>query len=262
MGGKPSPFGIDEEKWGDFFSRLKDLPHCDFVGVHVFSGTQCLDGKTLLDNIACILQIAKEIHRVTSLELKTVNFGGGFGVPYYEGQRPIDVDQVCAGMSGQFTQFKQETGLAHCTGVLELGRYLVAQAGAYVARIVDVKESRGKKFCVLDGGINHHLAAAGQLGKFIRENLQIINLSRADSGVTEQVSLVGPLCASLDIIGENVRIEKPEAGHYIAVLTSGAYAYTASPVLFLSHETPLELLIDGSQVSIIRQRHTTDADGV
>ncbi|HTY45029.1 MAG TPA: pyridoxal-dependent decarboxylase, exosortase A system-associated [Patescibacteria group bacterium] len=255
MGGLASPFGIDQEKWGGFFRLLEGMRRCRFVGIHVYSGTQCLDEATLLDNAVSTLNIAEEVYAATRLEIRSVNFGGGFGVPYYEGQSEIDVRRVCSGISSQFGRFKRKTGLSGCTGILELGRYLVAQAGIYVARIVDVKESRGKKFCVLDGGINHHLAASGRLGNFIRRNLRVVNISCTGRIAAERVTLVGPLCASLDIIAEDLLLKKPQAGQYIAVLTSGAYTYTASPILFLSHETPLELLVDGARASVIRRSH-------
>lgn len=258
MGGRSSQFGIDEEKYKDFFNCLQRMSHCNYVGIHIFSGTQCLDEEALIENTVYILQIAKNIFDGTSIEVKIINFGGGFGIPYYDSQKELNVDDVCSSITGQLEKFKQETGLSQCKGILELGRYLVAEAGIYIAQVIDLKESRGKKICVLSGGINHHLAASGKFGQLIRENFKMLNLSNADSSVKEKVTLVGPLCTSLDLIGEGVEINKPAIGHYIAILNSGAYVYTASPLLFLSHDTAAELLIDGEIVRVIRKSYKVD----
>jgi len=257
-GGKSSQFGIDEEKYRDFFSCLQGMNHCNYVGIHVFSGSQCLDEETLIENIAYILQIAKKVFNDTSIELKIINFGGGFGIPYYESEKEIDIDYVCSNITRQFKKFKQETGLSRCIGILELGRYLIAEAGAYIARVIDLKESRKKKICVLSGGMNHNSLATIKFGRPRGENLKILNLSNTDSSVKEQVMLVGPLCTSLDVIGESVEINKPAIGHYIAILNSGAYSYTASPLLFLSHDTPAELLLDEDCVKVIRKSYTVE----
>jgi len=257
-GGKSSQFGIDEEKYRDFFSCLQGMNHCNYVGIHVFSGSQCLDEETVIENIAYILQIAKKVFNDTTIELKIINFGGGFGIPYYESEKELDIDYVCSNITRQFKKFKQETGLSRCIGILELGRYLVAEAGVYIARVIDLKESRGEKICVLSGGMNHNLLATIKFGRPMGENLKILNLSNVDSSVKQKVTLVGPLCTSFDVIGENVEINKPAIGHYIAIFNSGAYVYTASPLLFLSHDTPAELLLDEDGVKVIRKSYTVE----
>jgi diaminopimelate decarboxylase len=133
-------------------------------------------------------------------------------------------------------------------GILELGRYLVAEAGVYAARIVDVKNSRGKTYCVLEGGMNHHLPASGNFGMVIRKNFKFRNLSKRASFDRREVVLVGPLCTSIDQLGDAVSLPEPEVGDWIGILVSGAYAATASPLLFLSHDPPTERLVlpDGS----------------
>ena len=137
--------------------------------------------------------------------------------------------------------------------ILELGRYLVAEAGIYVARVVSEKKSRGELYFVLDGGMNHHLAASGNLGAMIRKNYLVKNVSRP-TAPTQICNIVGPLCTPLDLLGRNVSIESPKLGDLIGILNSGSYAFTASPLLFLGHETPAELLLVNDDIKVIRPR--------
>lgn len=248
MAGKPSQFGIDEDQCEDFISRLKSTRNCALTGIHVYSGTQCLYEKNLIDNAARVLVIAEKFVKEYSAGIKTVNFGGGFGVPYYEGQKELDIDSVCSGIRKNFDLFRERSGIGSCKGILELGRYLTAQSGIYACRVIDVKRSHGRIFCVLDGGINHNLQAAGLFGKFLRENIRIINISGPGGVETGNVTFAGPLCTSIDIMGADVEISLPSPGQYIGFLTSGAYAYSASPVLFLSREAPREIFIEDNKV--------------
>jgi diaminopimelate decarboxylase len=240
MGGKSSQFGIDEEQAGNFFNTLSGCPYCRFVGIHVYSGTQCLNADALAGNFKNTLELVRTAVSEFGAEPNFVNFGGGFGIPYHENQSPLDEASVCNSFRSAFSDFPKSIGRPDLTGILELGRYLIAEAGIYAARIVDVKISRGRTFCVLEGGMNHHLPASGNFGQVIRKNFIIRSLSKPDSAPREEVTLVGPLCTSLDLMGDRILLAKPDIGDWIGFLNSGAYAYTASPLLFLSHEPPLE----------------------
>jgi len=243
MGGKSSQFGIDEERIGEFFEALSACAHCRFSGIHVYSGTQCLDAGALVDNFRNTLELVRAAVRDFGAVPRTVNFGGGFGVPYHERQAGLDADSVCRSIRGAFDDFRKEAPFAGAAGILELGRFLVAEAGVYAARIVDAKTSRGRTYCVLEGGMNHHLAASGNFGQVIRKNFIIRNLSKPESGPREEVTLVGPLCTSIDLMGDRVLVSKPEIGDWIGFLNSGAYAFTASPMLFLSHDFAREWVV-------------------
>ena len=254
MGGRSSQFGIDEEQSSAFFETLRESPHCTFVGIHVYSGTQCLNGDTLLDNFKNTLSITKEIVHKTGIKPAIVNFGGGFGVPYYENQSSFDAQYVCSALNKIFTAFKKEAGLAALAGIIELGRYLIADAGVYIAQVVDVKISRGKTFCILNGGMNHHLPASGNFGQVIRKNFKMVNLSNPNIKNPEEITVVGPLCTTIDILGDRIWMPKPAIGDYIAIRDSGAYAYTASPLLFLSHDPPLEIMVEeNGETDVIRE---------
>ncbi len=243
MGGKSSQFGIDEERYLDFFETLSQCSNCQFVGIHIYSGTQCLKPEVLIDNFCNTMDVVQKVVKETKTVPNIINFGGGFGVPYYENQTAFDVKKVCSLFSEKFANFKIQNKLPELIGLIELGRYLVAEAGIYVTRIIDIKESRGEKYCVMDGGMHHNLPASGNFGQIIRKNFKIANISDSN-GTVETVTVVGPLCTSIDILGKNISIPKPKIGDYLAVLNSGAYAYTASPLLFLSHKLPDELMID------------------
>jgi diaminopimelate decarboxylase len=244
MGGKSSQFGIDEERMGEFFDALAACPHCRFKGIHVYAGTQCLEAGALADNFKNTIDLARAATRDFGAAAGLVNFGGGFGVPTHDNQTPLDEDMVCRSMRGAFADFLKEGARPSAAGILELGRYLVAEAGIYAARITDIKVSRGRTYCVLEGGMNHHLAASGNFGQVIRKNYVIRNLSRTGPASPDEVTLVGPLCTSIDVMGDRVRLAGAEIGDWIGFFNSGAYAFSASPLRFLSHEPPREWMVE------------------
>lgn len=253
MGGRASQFGIDEEVSLEFFKAIKEYPNCNFIGFHIYSGTQCLKAEALLDNFKNTMRIVGELYNKSGLPPQQVNFGGGFGVVYYKKQSPLNALDVCRKLSTLFSNFKKELGLPQLTGIIELGRYLIAEAGYYIARVVDKKISRDRVYCILNGGMNHHLAASGNFGQVIRKNFKIINLSNPDRSGIERVTFTGPLCTTIDIMGDKVDIPHVNIGDYIGFMNSGAYAYTASPLWFLSYPLPSEMMIDfEGKVQIVR----------
>jgi diaminopimelate decarboxylase len=127
--------------------------------------------------------------------------------------------------------------------VIELGRYLVGEAGVYLCRILDRKVSRGHTFLVTDGGLHHHLAASGNFGQVLRKNYPVVIANRVHGEPRENASVVGPLCTPLDLLADRADLAQAQVGDLVAVLQSGAYGLTASPTAFLSHPAPGELLI-------------------
>jgi len=140
--------------------------------------------------------------------------------------------------------------------ILEPGRFLAGPAGVYLARTRTVKESRGKTFVVLDGGMNHHLAASGNLGQVIKRDYPVVNASRVGEAASQAAAVVGPLCTPLDTLARDASLAPVRAGDLLAVLQSGAYGLSASPVGFLSHPMPAEVLVDGGNATLIRPRGT------
>jgi diaminopimelate decarboxylase len=242
MGGKASQFGIDEEDLPEALDFVRATPDTfEFQGIHIYAGTQCLSEEALARNLANTLEIAARVTIDNGMECRAINIGGGFGVSYYEEQPGIDLGKLAVQFRAEFDRYRKATG-SNPRFILELGRFLVAEAGIYVARVVSEKQSRGEQFYVLDGGMNHHLAASGNLGATIRKNYLVRNLSRP--GASKQAcTLVGPLCTPLDLMGKGVSVETPLVGDLIGFLNSGSYGYSASPLLFLGHETPSEVIV-------------------
>ena len=254
MGGKSAPFGVDEEQLDPLLRRVATDSHLDFRGIHLFVGTQILDYTLLLMQYRKGLDIARRAAALTNKPVHTLDFGGGLGIPYFAGDLELDLKQLSEGLYELIREIETEECFAQTHFVIEPGRFLVGEAGVYVARINDIKTSRGKKYLILDGGMNHHLAASGNLGQVIKRNsaLAIVNKLNATEG--ETVDVVGPLCTPLDTLGRSAELPEAEIGDLMGIFQSGAYARTASPLGFLSHPAPPEVWIEGGADSLIRLR--------
>lgn len=246
MGGKAVPFGIDEEKLDPVVDYLLSETCFDFRGCHIFAGTQILDDAVLAAQWRKGIEIARALALKTGRALRTVDLGGGLGIPYFEGDRPLDLDRLRREVARLIAEVRSDPLFDGTRFLLEPGRFLVGEAGIYVARVVDIKESRGKKFLIIDGGMNHHLAASGNLGQTIKRNYPIVLLKKLDRPSEETVDVVGPLCTPLDTLGRGVVLPKAEIGDLVGILQSGAYARSASPLGFLSHPSPAEVWADST----------------
>jgi diaminopimelate decarboxylase len=240
MAGGPKQFGVDAERVPEFLRMLTGEP-VEFMGFHIYSGSQNLRADAICDAQQKTLALAIELGSAAPSPVKILNIGGGFGVPYFPGDKPLDLAPVVDNLRDLAAQAK--SALPSAQLVIELGRYLVAHGGVYVTRIVDRKVSRGQVFLVTDGGLNHHLAASGNFGQVIRKNYPILVGNKADSAPEESAMIVGPLCTPLDLLGERVNLPRAEIGDLICVLMSGAYGYSSSPLLFLSQPQPVEVLV-------------------
>lgn len=256
MGGKSAPFGVDEEQIDPLLRRILRDDHLELCGIHLFAGTQILDYRVLLAQYKKGLEIAKRVVQTLGAPLRTVDFGGGLGIPYFSGDAELDLGQLKAGLHELMRAVDEDMDFALTRFVIEPGRFLVGEAGLYVARVNDIKTSRGKKYLILDGGMNHHLAASGNLGQVIKRNFPIAILNRFDLPAAETVDVVGPLCTPLDTLGRSVSLPVAQVGDLIGVFQSGAYARTSSPLGFLSHATPPEVLVNRESDSLIRRRET------
>lgn len=240
MGGGPKQFGIDAEQVPQVLKRLGELD-VRFRGLHIFSGSQNLKPESLIEAHNATFELAYRLAQDAPGPLEMLNIGGGFGIPYFPGERPLDLGPVGDNLASIIPQARERLGGTEL--VLELGRYLVGEAGIYVCRVIDRKISRGQTFLVVDGGLHQHLAASGNFGQVIRKNYPVVNPLQVEGEPREQVSVVGPLCTPLDILGDKMMIGKTVPGEYIAVLQSGAYGFSASPHAFLGHPNPVEILV-------------------
>ena len=254
MGGRATPFGIDEEVADAVIDRIVSSPALMFTGIHLFTGTQILDHAILLNQYRKGIALARSIAERLQRPLDTVDFGGGIGIPYFSNERELNFDGLRQGLLELMDIVRADSYLTGTRFMLEPGRFLVGEAGVFVARVNDVKISRGKTFVVLDGGMNCHLAASGNLGQTIKRNYPIALLNRVQAPATATVDVVGPLCTPLDTLGRSVELPQPEIGDLVGVFQSGAYGLTASPVNFLSHPSPAEVLISQGASQLIRPR--------
>jgi diaminopimelate decarboxylase len=264
MGGKPVPFGIDEERLDDCLDQILDTPSIELRGLHLFAGTQILDHTVLLRQYQAALAIARRVAARLGRPLHTLDFGGGLGIPYFDVDRELDMAKLGEELGALVTSVRADPLLAGTRFVVEPGRYLVGEAGIYVTRVNDVKVSRGKTFVIVDGGMHHHLAASGNLGQVIKRNFPIALVNRLSEPASSALDVVGPLCTPLDTLARDVALPTPSVGDLVGVFQSGAYALTASPVHFLSHAAPAEVLVANRRDEVIRPRGSwgTGADEV
>lgn len=240
MGGGPKPFGVDAEQVPALLAQIGELG-LDFQGFHIFSGAQNLRAEAIAEAQEKSIELAVRLAAHAPAPMRTLNIGGGFGIPYFPGDQRLDVRAVGENLKRLLALLERR--LPEVQVVLELGRYLVGEAGIYVARVVDRKVSRGQVFLVTDGGLHHHLAASGNFGQFVRKNYPVVIGNRVRGSSREFVSVVGPLCTPLDLLAENMEMARADVGDLVVVFQSGAYGLSASPTAFLSHPAPEEVLL-------------------
>lgn len=240
MSGGPKQFGIDAERVPQLLAALRDSP-LQFMGFHIFSGSQNLRADAIMDAQQKSIALAIELARHAPGPVRILNIGGGFGVPHFPGEKPLDLASIGAALHAQVTLVQAQ--LPDAQLVVELGRYLVQESGVYVCRIIDRKVSRGHVFLIADGGLHQHLSASGNFGQVIRKNYPVLIANRIGATRLENASVVGPLCTPLDLLADRMELAVAEVGDLVAVFQSGAYGLTASPRGFLSHPEPAELLV-------------------
>ena len=240
MGGGPKQFGVDAERVPAMLQELAAL-ELEFFGFHIFSGSQNLKEESIMEAHEKTFELALRMNEHVPSPVKLLNIGGGLGIPYFPGEKRLDLTPIGDNLSRLLPDVRK--ALPETEIVTELGRFLVGEAGVYVCKIIDKKISRGETFLITDGGLHHHLAASGNFGQVIRKNYPVTIGNKAGSNDTEVVNVVGPLCTPLDILGNKMELPKAEVGDLVVVYQSGAYGYTASPHLFLSHPAPKQILV-------------------
>jgi diaminopimelate decarboxylase len=240
MGGGPKPFGVDAERVPALVRRLIEAG-ADWRGFHIFAGSQALDADALIEAQRATVALAAALGEEAGAAPPLVNLGGGFGIPYFHGERPLDVVRVGADLAGTLTSRGQ--ALENTVFALELGRWVVGEAGVYLTRILDRKASHGKTFLVTDGGMHHQLAASGNFGQVVRRNYPVAIAGRFGEAAEEEVSIVGCLCTPLDRLADDVMTPAAQVGDLVAVFLAGAYGLSASPTSFLGQQPALEMAV-------------------
>lgn len=240
MGGGPRQFGVDAEQAPALLKRIAQLD-LDWHGLHIFSGSQNLNPQAIAETQDKTFELALRLADDAPRSLRLLNIGGGFGIPYFAGEQPLDLNPIADMLAQWMPRVQRQLDQAQVA--LELGRYLVGEAGIYVTRVVDRKISRGQVFLITDGGMHHHLAASGNLGQVIRKNYPVAIGNRMEEKEREVLSVVGPLCTPLDMLADRMELPSAQIGDLVVVFQSGAYGCSASPSAFLSHPQAVEVLV-------------------
>ena len=240
MGGLPSQFGVDHDRAAALVRRIADAG-ANWRGLHIFAGSQALHPDALIelqrDTVALAASIAEEAGHAPA----EVNLGGGFGIPYFAKDKPLDIEAVGRALAKTFAE--RPKILEQTQFAIELGRWLVGEAGVYLTRIVDRKESRGRTFLVTDGGLQHQLAASGNFGQLLRRNYAVAIANRFSAAPEEEVTITGCLCTPLDLLADEAMLPRAYVGDLVAIFCAGAYGLSASPVAFLSQPMAREMLV-------------------
>jgi diaminopimelate decarboxylase len=240
MGGGPKQFGIDVEQMPQVLADI-GRAGLDFEGFHLFAGSQNLRAESICEAQQKSYDLALRLAGFAPGPLRFLNLGGGFGVPYFPGEQRLDVRPIGENLAALVARARSD--MPQVSIVIELGRYLVAEAGVYVTRIVDRKISRGQVFLVTDGGLNHHLSASGNFGQVVRKNYPVAIGNRFGALDTETASVVGPLCTPLDLLADRMPLPVAQEGDLVVIYQSGAYGASASPQAFLGHAACTEVLV-------------------
>ncbi|MFE6375622.1 alanine racemase [Bacillus subtilis] len=252
MGGKPRQFGIDEEQAETLIDTAQKMKNIMINGIHVYNGTRILQSDVLVDNTKYILEFAQKLYNKHPFNLQYVDIGGGMGIPYFNNETELDFEQAAVSINQSIEEFHQKV----CKPVkilLESGRFIVGESGVYTTKVLYTKESKGVKFAITDGGTNHHMAAGG-MGNALKKNFPVKTLNKMNKPLTEQYNIAGPLCTPNDVIAKRLETPALEPGDLIGIMNAGAYGLTASPVLFLSHFIPAEVLVKENKLKIIREK--------
>ena len=240
MGGGPKQFGIDVELVPEMLARVQDAGLA-FEGFHLFAGSQNLKAESICEAQQKSYALALRLAEACPQPVRFLNLGGGFGIPYFPGEQALDLAPIAANLADLAERAQRELPQARL--IIELGRYLVGEAGIYVTRILDRKVSRGQVYLVADGGLNHHLSASGNFGQVVRKNYPVTIGNRADASQREIASVVGPLCTPLDLLADRMDLPVAGEGDLVVVFQSGAYGASASPQAFLGHPACVEVLV-------------------
>ena len=240
MGGGAKQFGVDAERV-PAFARHLIAQGAEWRGLHIFTGSQTLSADAIIEAQANVLALAAKLTRAIGHACPKLNMGGGLGIPYFPGDTPVDLERVGAALAERVADLPVE--LADTELCMELGRYLVGEAGVYLCRVIDRKESHGTTFLVTDGGLHHQLAASGNFGTVVRRNYPSAIATRYGAEPTEEVNIVGCLCTPLDRLADNAMMPRAEVGDLVAVFCAGAYGASASPSAFLGHGPAAEMLV-------------------
>jgi len=240
MGGGPKAFGVDSERVPAMLKRLGELG-LDFRGFHIYSGSQNLSPDSIIEAQNKTIDLGFRLAEFAPNPVSVLNIGGGFGIPLFPGDNHLELGPIADNLEIRMKDVAKKLPTARVA--IELGRYLVGEAGLYVCEVVDRKISRGEVFIITNGGLHQHLAASGNFGQVLRKNFPVVVANRVFGSKRERANVVGPLCTPLDILAAQIELTVAHPGDLIGVYQSGAYGFTTSPIAFLGHPPPAQILV-------------------
>ena len=248
ISGAEGKFGMPLETLLETARAAASSPHVELLGVHAFGASNLRDAEQLAGHVAELVEVGRRMAEETGTPLRVVDAGGGLGIPYADGERPLDL----ARLGRRLTEFRERwdaQGLSEMEVVIEPGRFLVGPVGAYVARVVDVKGPDAAPVAILDGGVNHLVRPA-----LVRSEHRLAVLSTDPVRALVRTTVAGPLCTGLDVFTTGAMLPRPRVGALVAVLDAGAYGFTESMPYFLSHPSAAEVAAKGGRAQLIRPR--------
>ncbi len=246
-------FGMDAADLVDSARRVVRSPHLELLGLHCFGASNVLDAAALVDHVAATVRAARQLAALAGTTVRLVDAGGGLGIPYEAHEESLDLVRFGRGVTEIVATWPGDPLLAEARLLLEPGRFLVGSAGAYVARVVDRKTVDGSTVVVLDGGV-HHLLRPALVGQEHRIRVLSGRAETVAAGRLGPVTVAGPLCSGLDVFSQHAILAAPDVGELVAVLDVGAYGFTESMPLFLSHPIPAEVVVQAGRAALIRPR--------
>ncbi len=246
-------FGMDAADLTAAARTAVASPHLELLGLHAFGASNVLDAGALVEHVAATVQAARRLALAAGTTLRLVDAGGGLGIPYEPHEESLDLVKLGAGLAAIVQTWAADPLLAEARLLLEPGRFLVGPAGAYVARVVDRKTVDGAAVAILDGGV-HHVLRPALVGQEHRIRALGGRSEAVGSGRVVPVTIAGPLCSGLDVFSQAAIMTPPDVGDLVAILDVGAYGFTESMPLFLSHPIPAEVAVRGGRAELIRPR--------
>lgn len=242
-------FGIGADQIATALKCVEQNEFVHMIGFQVYMGTEILDADIIKENVEEIARLGFELADQYGIELQYLNMGGGFGVPYFPNDASLNMEQLRVELQNVAERFPRLKEID--TLVFESGRFILAEAGVFVIKVLYEKTVNDKKFLICDGGSNFHSSAAF-LGRFVRNNFPMhsISVNQKEDRPEEVVTIVGNLCTPTDVVGQNVKIARAEVGDYIVVEKSGAYGLSFSPLKFLKHREPMEVVFANDEFRI------------
>jgi diaminopimelate decarboxylase len=245
MVGGPSKFGFDEESVVQEVRGVQ-LDSARLIGIHVYSASQVLDSGFITRHLTYVADLALGLSRELGFELRCIDFGGGFGVPYEEDQAGLDFGPISHAAAGVRKRLEEQA--PGCRLIFEVGRYLLAESGIFVTTVLRIKQSRGTCFIITDGGMNHF---SRPVFMGVKHAARILNKIALASDT--RCSIGGPICTPIDVMAADVLLPRPEAGDIVGIFGAGAYGYTMSMLNFMSLGAPAEVLADAGRLHVIRK---------